>query len=256
MVENLLRKKLAAGATTVGVFIADTRDVFVVKLAANAALDFIVVDMEHGPIGLETASTLCQFARAAGVTPIVRVPSPSYEAMCPLLDAGAQGLILPRMKSAEDVRRAVDCCLYPPQGQRGAISVKGHSDYRPFDVASFLPETNDEIMILPQVELVEALECLDEFLDVPGISGVLVGPSDLSISMGIPGQMDHPQEVAAIEQVIEGCKKRNLVRAIAILPHERLVGWGEKGMNMLCAGSETYILDDGFRTIRGLVPTA
>ena len=252
MTENLLKKKLASGATTVGVFIGDTRDVFVIRLAANAEIDFVIIDMEHGPIGLETASTLCQFARAVGVTPLVRVPDPSYQVMCPLLDAGAQGLVLPRMKTVDDVRQAVDCCLYPPQGRRGAVLAKAHSDYRPVNLATFLEETNNQIMILPQVELVEALECLDEFLDVPGISGVLVGPGDLSVSMGIPGDLDNPQEVAAIERVIDGCRKRNLACAIAIMPHERVIFWRDKGMNMLCAGSETYALADAFKQIRGL----
>lgn len=250
--ENLLKKKLAAGATTVGVFIADTRDVFIVRLVANAGLDFVIVDMEHGPIGLETASTLCQFARALGVTPLVRVAAPSYEIMCPLLDSGAQGLILPRIQTADEVRQAVDCCFYPPKGRRGAILAKAHSDYRPVELASFLAEANQQIMILPQVEQVEALECLDEFLDVPGISGVFVGPADLSISMGIPGDLDNPEEVAAIERVIAGCVKRNLVRAIAIMPSERLTRWRDQGMNMLCAGSETYALVDAFKRMRGL----
>ena len=253
MTENLLKKKLAAGATTIGVFIGDTRDVYVVRLAANAELDFIVVDMEHGAIGLETASTLCQFARAVGVTPLVRVPSATYEAMCPVLDAGAQGLILPRMKTAREVRQAVDCCLYPPRGQRGAVMSKGHSDYRSVDLASFLGEANEQLIILPQVELVEALDCIDDFLDVAGITGVLVGPGDLSVSMGIPGDMDNPKEVAAIQQVVKGCKKRNLVRAIAIMPHERVIRWRDEGMNMLCVGSETMALAAAFKQIRGLV---
>jgi 2-keto-3-deoxy-L-rhamnonate aldolase RhmA len=252
--KNLLKQKLAAGATTAGVFIADTRDVFVVRLAANAGLDFIFLDMEHGPLGLETTSTLCQFARAVGVTPLVRVASPTYEIMCPLLDAGAQGVILPRMRTAEDVREAVECCLYPPAGRRGIISAKGYCDYRRMDLAETLAQANSEIMILPQVELVEALDCLDDFLDVPGISGVLIGPSDLSISMGIPGDVDNPQEVAAIQRVIDGCRRRNLARAIAIFPHERLVRWRDAGINMLVAGSETYALIDAFKRIRELAP--
>ena len=254
MIENVLKKKLASGATTSGVFISDTRDVFVVRLAANAGLDFILLDMEHGPIGLETASTLCQFARALGITPLVRVPGATYEVICPLLDAGAQGLVFPRMKTADDVRQAVECCLYPPQGRRGAVLAKGHSDYRPVNLASFLAESNEQIMILPQVELVEALECLDDFLDVPGISGVVVGPGDLSSSMGIPGDVEHPEEVAAIERVIEGCKKRNLARGIAIMPFERLTRWRDKGMNMLLAGSETHALIAAFGHIRELAP--
>ena len=252
MLDNLLKKKLAAGATTVGVFIGDTRDVYVVRLAANAKLDFIVLDMEHGPIGLETASTLCQFARALEITPLVRVSATAYELLCPLLDAGAQGLILPRIQTAEEVRQAVGCCLYPPQGRRGAVFAKGHTDYESVDLSSFLTEANEQLMILPQIEQVEALECLDEILDVTGISGVLVGPGDLSISMGIPGQLDDPREVAAIEHVIEACKKRNLVRAIAVMPEQRLLRWRDSGMNMLCAGSETHALAQAFQQIRGL----
>ena len=88
---------------------------------------------------------------------------------------------------------------------------------------------------------------------VEGISGVLVGPGDLSVSMGIPGQLDDPQEVAAIERVIEGCRKRGLIRAIAVMPEERLLRWRDKGMNMLCAGSETTALTQAFQRIRGWV---
>ena len=254
MTINLLKKKLASGATTVGVFIGDTRDVYVVRLAANAELDFVILDLEHGPLGLETASTLCQFARAVGVTPLVRVAEPSYEIMCPLLDAGAQGLVLPRIKTVEQVRHAVTCCLYPPEGRRGAVLAKAHSDYRMVSMDSYLAEANQQIMILPQVEQVEVLDCLDEFLDVPGISGAFVGPADLSISMGIPGELENPQLIEAIDRVIDGCKQRNLARAIAIMPYERIVQWRDKGINVLCAGSESYALANAFRQIRGLVP--
>ena len=130
---------------------------------------------------------------------------------------------------------------------------KGHSDYRSVDLPSFLAEANEQLIILPQVELVEALDCLDDFLDVPGITGVLVGPGDLSVSMGIPGDMDNPKEVAAIQRILAGCKKRDLTCAIAIMPHERVVRWRDEGMNMLCVGSETMALAGAFKQIRGLV---
>ena len=254
MKENKAKRALEAGEVVIGCEVTRMRSPEVCRIYALAGFDFVFIDTEHASFDLETVADMITMSRLTGITPIVRVTGSEYYLISRVLDAGAQGLILPRMKSVDDVRQVVDCCMYPPAGRRGAILAKAHTDYRPVaKMDTFLAESNDQIMILPQIEQVEVLECLGEFLDVPGISGAFVGPVDLSISMGVPGDVANPKVVAATKRVIEGCQKRNLVRAIATVPHERVVHWRDQGMNMLCAGSEAYALISAFQQIRGLV---
>ena len=246
---NPFREKLLAGGHVTGAFVADVREPFVVQVAASAGLDFIVIDMEHGPIGLETASTLCQTARLAGVTPIVRVVASEYAIMCPLLDAGARGLMLPRIETAEQVARAAECCLYPPKGRRGAVLVKGLSDYRGIDLGPFMEQANEELVLIPQIELMAAVENLEEILAVEGVGAVLVGPGDLSVSMGIPGQWEDPREVEVIGRVVDTATRHHVPCGIALGDIESCRRWRERGMRVLCAGSDTSILLGGFKRI-------
>ena len=246
---NPFREKLLAGECVAGVFVSDVRDPFIMQVAAAAGLDFVVIDMEHGPIGLETASTLCQVARLAGVTPIVRVVAADYAIMCPLLDAGARGLMLPRIENAEQVAHAAECCLYPPKGKRGAVGVKALNDYRRAELGAALERANEELMLIPQIELVAALDHVDEIVTVPGVGAALIGPGDLSVSMGIPGRMDDPREVEVIQGVIEACNRHGVPCGIAVGTIDDCRGWRDRGMRMLCAGSDTGILMDGFTRI-------
>ena len=249
MPDNPLKRKLADGGLAVGTMVQDVRSPFVMQVLATAGLDFVVIDMEHGPLGLETASTLIQMGRLTGVVPIVRVPDPWYHLMCPLLDAGAMGLMIPRLASAAQLEEVVDRVKYPPRGRRGAVSLKGQSNYRPISLDEFLPRSNEELMLVPQIELCSAVDQIDAMLAVDGVDVALVGPADLSVDLGIPGQLDHPAEVEAIEKVVSACEARGIPAGIALVDITLAKKWRDKGMRFLCFGSETSAILNTFRGV-------
>ncbi|MEW5957943.1 MAG: aldolase/citrate lyase family protein, partial [Chloroflexota bacterium] len=203
---NLVKRALRRGQTVLGTMVAEMRQPSVMQLLANAGFDFAIIDNEHGPFNIETIAILSQAAKGVGVTPLVRVPDLTYAHLAQALDAGAQGIMLPRVRSAAQVREAVQIMKYPPQGSRGCALNRGHTDFKSGPVAEAIAAANEETMLIVQVETRQALAELDEIVAVAGVDVILVGPTDLSISLGVPGELNHPAMQAAIEQVIAVCQ--------------------------------------------------
>jgi 2-dehydro-3-deoxyglucarate aldolase/4-hydroxy-2-oxoheptanedioate aldolase len=240
---------LEANEVVLGTFIQDVRSPFVVQLAAAAGLDFIIIDTEHGAFNTETVADLIKLARAAGVIPIVRVIAGAYEHICPRLDAGAGGVLVPRVSSAEAVRQAVRVSKYPPAGIRGIITLKGQTDYVIPDLRKVVQEKNAQNFIIPQIELREALDRLDEIVSVEGIDAVLVGPCDLSVSLGRPGELTRPEQTKAIERVIESCRRHGVAPGIAVGGIAPAKEWIARGMRLVCCQTDVMILATAFNQI-------
>ena len=253
-----LKECLDDKGVILGTFLQDVRSPFVVQLAAAAGLDFIIIDTEHGAFNTETVADLVKIARMAGVIPIVRVLAGAYEYICPRLDAGAGGILLPRVYNADTVRQAVRVSKYPPAGIRGIITLKGQTDYVIPDLAHVIQQKNAQNFIIPQIELREALEHLDEIVSVEGVDVVLVGPCDLSVSMGRPGELTHPQQTQAVENVIASCRRHGVAPGIAVGSLAAAKEWIAKGMRFVCCQSDVMILATAFNQItkelRGLAP--
>jgi len=247
-----LKARLDARDVVLGTFIQDVRSPFVIQLAAAAGLDFVILDTEHGALNIETVADLIKMARALDVIPIVRVLAPRYEYLCPPLDAGARGLLLPRISDAEAVRRAVRCTKYPPEGIRGMVTLKGQTDYVAPDFPAHLRSQNRSGFLIPQIELVSALENLEDILPVEGVDVVLVGPCDLSVALGRPGEFTHPDQVRQTERVIEACHRHGVAPGIAVGDPTSAREWIEKGMRFVCCGGDAFILKSGFAEIAKL----
>lgn len=184
-----------------------------VEAYAQLGWDTVTIDMQHGWWTLESATSAFIALRACGVTPYVRVPWNEQGILGRVLDAGARGVICPMINTADDARRLAVACLYPPAGSRSSGHVRGVlADARPGRQA----EVNQEIAILPQIETAEAVENLNAILDVPGISGVYVGPTDLALSLGHKPVMDHeePAMLSVYNRIQSACASRGLVAAI------------------------------------------
>jgi 2-keto-3-deoxy-L-rhamnonate aldolase RhmA len=195
------RDKLAAGQVVSGPIMNESRSVGVIKALSNAGHDFIWLDMEHAMYGWETIQTLVQYARAIGITPLVRVTDLSYALVARALDAGAIGAIVPRVDTPEEVAAAVSYSFYPPVGRRGAGG-EGRYGYERRTPADGHTEVNQNTVAIVQVETIGAVERIDELVAVEGIDVICVGPQDLSISLGLTGQFDHPTFVEAVEHVM------------------------------------------------------
>ena len=251
--ENRLRKKLGDGGLAVGTMLVEVRQASIMSILANAGFDFVLIDNEHGPFTIETIADLSRAAREAGVTPIVRVPELAYAHVTQALDGGAQGIMLPRVTGPEQVETCLRWMKYAPLGRRGAVLARGHTGFRAGPLADTLAALNRESFLVVQVETAEALEHLDAILPIPGVDAALVGPTDLSLALGVGGQMQHPVLVEAIERVLGACRRHGVVPAI----HTNDVGmtseWARRGMRLVSINSEVGLLTAGATQAVGVI---
>jgi 2-keto-3-deoxy-L-rhamnonate aldolase RhmA len=236
-----LRKRVLAGECVYGMMIRQARDPGAPAIFAAAGFDFVFIDMEHGNYSMETVADLIRGAKSAGIGAIIRVPHLETHFISRVLDAGAEGIMVPMTSTKEQAEKIVRYSKYPPLGQRGFGSQMGHTDYKPLKAPEFTREGNENTLIVAQIETKEAIENTDAILSVGGIDVGLIGPNDLSISLGIPDQLNSEMIHQAVEKVVEGAKKRKKFSGIHIGNIEAIKKWRAKGMTVLA-----YSTDVGF----------
>ncbi len=232
MIENKLKRLLRSGGTAVGTMVCDTRTPAIAQALAVAGFDYFILDAEHGSYGLETISDMMVVARLAGITPIVRVPDYSYPFIARMLDAGALGVMVPRVRTRAQVEEIVRSVKYPPLGERGMNNARTNTDYRAIGMREYVARANEETMVIVQVETREAVEDIDAILAVPGVDAALMGPADLSASLGV---MDtgHPTVTEHIQRVVDAARRRGLPSGTHVLDLRTLKAWRDKGMRLL-----------------------
>ncbi len=245
---NRLRARLSEGRTVVGAMLVELRQPSIMTMLANAGLDFVLIDNEHGPFSIDVIADLSRAARDAGVTPIVRVPELTYAHIVQPLDAGAQGIMLPRVTAPEQVELCVACMKYLPEGRRGAVLARGHTGFRGGPLADTLAAMNRETFLIVQIETAEAVNRLDELLAVPGVDAALIGPTDLSVALGVAGQMEHPKLVEAIERTMAACARHGVVPAIHTNDVAMTTAWARRGMRLVSNNSEVGLLMAGVQS--------
>lgn len=245
MKPNSLRTRLLNGQPVVGTMIQEVSSPFIVHAFINAGFDFVYVDLEHGRFNLETAIDLIQTIRLTDMVPLVRVPDNQYHLIARVLDAGARGVMIPRVEAREQAEKAVQAVRYPPIGQRGLAVARGHNDYKRQDPLSFTQEANRENIVIVQIESKIAVECVEEIVSTPGVDVALIGPGDLSQSLGISLQMDHPAMVAAVERVVAACKAHNVIVGLHVGDLKAIKYWSQNGILLLSGSSDLDILIDG-----------
>ena len=242
-----LRERLAQGHLVIGTMLVEVRQPSVMTMLANAGFDFVLIDNEHGPFSVETIADLSRAARDAGVTPIVRIPELTYAHVAQSLDGGAQGIMLPRVTERAQVEDCVRFMKYPPAGRRGAVLGRGHTRFKGGPLAETLAASNRETFLLVQIETAEAVERLDQILTVPGVDAALVGPTDLSVALGVPGAMDDPKLVGAIERTMTSCTAHRVLPAIHTNDVAMTAAWALRGMRLVSINSEVGLLTAGAR---------
>ncbi len=239
---NRLRTRLAEGRLAVGTMIAEIRQPAVIQALVNAGFDWAIIDNEHGVFTNETIAELSRVGRWIGLTPIVRVSALTYELITQALDGGAQGVMLPRVTSPDEVRAAIGAVKYPPIGRRGSALGRGHTEFKAGDVAEMMADSNRETFVIVQIETREAVERVEEIVAVPGVDAALIGPNDLAIALGVTGRMRDPVLVAAIEKTMAACVARGVVPAIHTNDVALTAEWGRRGMRMVSISSEMGFL--------------
>lgn len=198
---NQLKRKLKEGDVAVGsfVYIPSSR---LTEIVGMAGFDFVVIDMEHGPIDIVHAEDMVRAADVAGVTPLVRVSHNTRHLVMQALDIGAHGLHVPDINTADEARTVVSSSKYGPVGRRGLAGVRALQYGLKGPIADHTDQANQETMIIAHIEDIEAIRNLDELLEVEGIDVYYLGPVDLSNSLGIPGQVGDPKVKQLVEEAI------------------------------------------------------
>ncbi|MDF1823579.1 MAG: aldolase/citrate lyase family protein [Verrucomicrobiales bacterium] len=210
------RESLKSGVPKLGTWINSGSPINA-EIAAQAGFDFVVVDVEHSPVDLERTHSLFQAIRSGNPdsVPMVRAHGVDYSHLKRYLDLGAGGIIAPFVNTAADAEQLVRTCKYPPMGDRGVGFCRANA-YGP-NLPEYVATANDEIVLTVQIEHIKGVEAIDEILAVEGIDAAFIGPYDLSASMGITAQFDHPDYIAAKGRVLEACRKHDVVCGLHVV---------------------------------------
>lgn len=201
-----MRKKVKAGSPVLGTWISSGSSICG-EIAAGAGFDFVVVDVEHSPVDLEATHHIFQGIRSGNpeVAPMVRAHGVDYAHLKRYLDLGAEGIIAPLVNSKEAAVQLVNTCKFPPLGDRGVGFCRANQYGT--KVQDYFQSANETITLMIQIEHIDGVQAIDEILSVEGIDGVFIGPYDLSASMGLTGQFDHPDYLEAKGKVLKACQK-------------------------------------------------
>ncbi len=186
MPENRLKAKWQRGEPTFGGWLLIPSS-FAAEVMARQGFDYLCVDMQHGLIGYQVALEMLQAIGTTDSVPLVRVPQNDFGMINKMLDAGAHGIVIPMVNSAEEAREAVRACRYAPEGARSFGPSRAALSAGP----DYFATANQSVACIPLIETREAVDALDEILAVPGIDAIYVGPNDLSISLGLPPALDN-----------------------------------------------------------------
>ena len=215
MRENLLKRRLEKSDICLGMQLFSGSP-GLLEIMGYSGFDWVMIDTEHGPVGvLDTIALehLVRASRASGITPIVRVTENNPKMVMKAFDAGAMGILVPHTKTKEDAVRMVQAAKYMPAGTRGVCHVTEAGDFGLMDLAEYLRVANDETMVMALIEDREGVENIEEIVAVEGVDAVMIGPFELSISLGVTGQIeeggrnDHALMVKARDRVIDVCLK-------------------------------------------------
>lgn len=235
---NRFKAGLAAGRRLMGCW-ASFASQTVAEILAGADLDFVVIDMEHAPNDL--ADVLVQLQAMGGGRPhaVVRVPTNDRLAIRRLTDIGVDTILVPMVGSAEEARHAVESALYPPAGLRGMAGSTRAAEYGRWP--GYIGEANAQSCVLVQVESRGGLDNLDAILAVPGLGGIVVGPADLSASLGFVGQPNHPEAVKAIERIVRATQAAGLPVGTIATDSKTIEAYLQIGMNFLAVASDVSL---------------
>ena len=244
MRRNIVKQRLLRGETLIGTMVQEVSTPSIAQVFKEVGFDFFMVDMEHGPFSLQNAAQVLRVGRLLDMCPLVRVAGPEYHLITGPLDHGAMGIMLPRVESRDHVEALVSFMKYPPVGVRGVSSDAPHSEYRFGPLREFLETNNEDTLAIAQIERSAAIESIDDLLSVPGVDAALIGPEDLSVSLGVPGDTGHHLVVEAIDRVIAAAERNNVVPGIHMGSVEALKAWMAKGMRLLMYNSDLGFLMD------------
>ena len=250
MKKNLMKEKLQKGGVAAGVIIQEPA-VQVVEVLGLLGFDWLFIDCEHSLMSLEDVGHLVLASELRGITPLVRVPQNLPEVILRYLDAGAMGIVIPGVETVEDARRAVLGAKYPPEGVRGLAGVRGADFGLSGPLGDYVKAANREILVLADVESREGVENIEGILGVEGIDGIAIGSNDLSQSLDVPGQTNHPLVVEAIDKILAAGKRAGKPICGAVRGGETPRQYIEKGYQIFVTSVYGLLIAAGKQFLAG-----
>ncbi len=226
-----------------------------VSLAAQVGFEAVWIESEHGPVGFERAETLCLAAEAGGIIPLMRLPDGERHHVLRALEIGVRIILVPMVNNAEYARSIVEVGKYPPLGSRGFNTRTRGMGFGMLDLADAVSRANNRTHLFAQIETVEAVENIDEILQVDGLAGVFMGPGDLAVSMGCAGQMGNPE----LRQAVLGCmakaKAADKLTGIFTLPGPLLSAAMDAGCDLVICGGDVMDLGIAWKKLLNEIPS-
>lgn len=251
MKENMILKKMNAGEQVVGTFF-ETIGTSIVECLGIAGLDFFIVDFEHSTFTAESLLEIVHTAELRDMSTLMRIKDISRSNVLRPLDVGVQGLIIPNIRTIDEVKQVVDWGKYAPVGNRGfflsRVTDFGFSD-KIDDLPAFFKERNEETLIIPQCETPECLEIIEDICAIEGVDGIFVGPFDLTIALGIPAQFDHPIFKDALARIYKACRDNNKFAFIFGANTDQAKFYKDYGFDAVTCSMDASIMIDAFKSM-------
>ncbi len=241
----LFRERLKTGKALLGPFINLCHPA-VMEIAGLAGFDFAIIDTEHGEISTDRALDMIRAAQLAGVSPILRVYGNQPELIGKALDMGAEGVQIPQVCSKAEALSAVSAAKFSPTGSRGCNRFVRAARYSNMGKEEFFGKSNDTTAVLVQVEGKQGMDNLEEILTVPGIDVLFIGPYDLSASLGIPGQIDHPLLIEAMDKTLALAKKAGVALGFFVDDIPTAIKWKNRGIQYISFSADVSMMYDAF----------
>ncbi len=240
------KQKLRDGGAVVGAWLS-FNDPAVAEIMGQTGFDFLLIDTEHGPWDLQSLQVTLMALNGSNTVPIARVPWNDHVRIKQMLDLGIEGIMAPMVRTPAEAKGLVDACRYPPQGRRGFGPRRASNYYQ--NIGAYERRANDAVFVMPQIEDVATVEQLDDYLEVPGIDAVAIGPNDMSGTAGLFRQSGHPTIKGAIDTIIEKASARDIPVCLGInTPAASQPAWVSRGVRVLLVTSDLELIAAGGRS--------
>ncbi|MGF1638124.1 MAG: HpcH/HpaI aldolase/citrate lyase family protein [Cyclobacteriaceae bacterium] len=236
---RIFKQKILGGAV-IGSF-SKTEDPAIIEAMGYAGFDFVILDLEHGPNSISSLQGLIRAAQLTQILPIVRIKENNFQMAAEVLDIGAGGIQIPQVTTAQEAMAVINAARYAPEGNRGVCRFVRAADYSSADRFQYFKEANEAIIIL-QIEGSQAMANLESILKVEGFDVIFIGPYDLSQSMGLTGQIDHPRVVGEMERIVTLCKSKNIAVGTFVDTKENARRWKNTGTKYIAYSVDTGLM--------------
>jgi len=243
---NPVKERLRRGEWVCGQLLLELFTPGIATMLAGSGAEFALFDMEHSRCDFSMAADMIALCGRSDIVPMIRVPDSRVAPLSRVCDLGARGVMVPRVESREQMVDIVAELKYPPEGRRGVALGIAHDQYRA-SAPSYFAEANDDLLVIALLETARAFERLDEIISVPGVDVAWMGHYDLTSSMGIPGQFDHPAFLAHMDALVASCNRHKVAPGFLPASPQDAIHWINKGFRMISLGTDIGTFMRGFR---------